>query len=73
MKEFKLDHDLKMQVQYDDVFKPTTLVQRGKKDQSKFLASVVCCSEVIINTIYFCCGILFEQRIFELKKKLKEK
>ena len=28
-----------MHVEYDDVFKPTTVVQRGKKDQSKFLVS----------------------------------
>ena len=39
-KEFKFDHDLKMHVEYDDVFKPTTVVQKGKKDQSKFLVSI---------------------------------
>ena len=47
-----------MQVEYDDVFKPTTVVQRGKKDQSKFLVSITVsptqkrCESIILADIF---------------------
>ena len=34
-KDFKFENDLKLHVRYDDVFKPTTAVQKGKTDKSK--------------------------------------
>ena len=54
-KDFKFEHELKLQVQYEDVFKPTTVVQKGKGDRSKtFYAYNKICILTIheINTLF---------------------
>ena len=45
-KDFKFDHDLKLLVKYEDLFKPTICLQKGNPDKSKFY---------IFNTFYYIC------------------
>ena len=56
-----------MQVEYDDVFKPTTVVQRGKKDQSKFLVSITVAPTPGGLRIYFF-GHFFTKNCMKMKK-----